>query len=90
MRSHNTRAHTRTHTHAHTHTHTHTCTHTHTHTRTHTHTQILVCATQYVVVAERESVPDKSKVLHDYLQCELALQEAKFRLVTVCVCMYVD
>jgi len=36
-----------------------------------------------VYSAERESIPEKSKVLHDYLQCELALQEAKLRLVTV-------
>ena len=37
------------------HIHTLVHTHTHTHTHAHTHTQILVCATQYVVVAVRET-----------------------------------
>jgi len=43
----------------------------------------IVLTFENVYSAERESIPEKSKVLHDYLQCELALQEAKLRLVTV-------
>jgi len=45
--------------------------------------EVLLTATQFCQIAERESIPEKSKVLHDYLQCELALQEAKLRLVLV-------
>ena len=43
---------------------------------------ILFSATQFCQNAERESIPEKNKALHDYFQCELALQEAKLRLVT--------
>jgi hypothetical protein len=44
---------------------------------------VLISATQMIAPAVRESIPDKPKALHDYLQCELALHEAKLRLITV-------
>ena len=47
--------------------------------------RVLVAATLMVKAAEREGIPDKSKVLHDFMQCELALHEAKLRLALVLV-----